>query len=87
MHNLITCNVEDFASGFLYSFARALANVARTLAFVACVFMSPQYSEHANFSDAIQIITEQEKNINTNILQRFVHSFLRPLDCYSTFLM
>lgn len=39
MHNLITCNVEHFASGFLYSFARALAYVARNLAFVACVFM------------------------------------------------
>lgn len=46
-------NVEHFASGFLYSFARALAYVARTLAFVACVFMSPQYSEHASLSDAI----------------------------------
>lgn len=53
MHNLITCNVEHFASGFLYSFARALAYVERTLAFVACVFMSPQYSEHASLSDAI----------------------------------
>lgn len=87
MHNLITCNVEHFASGFLYSFARALAYVARDLSFVACVFMSPQYSEHANFSDAIQIITEQDKSINTNVLQRFVDYFLRPLDCYSTFLI
>lgn len=42
---------------------------------------------HANFSDAIQIITEQDKSINTNVLQRFVHYFLRPLDCYSTFLI